>query len=354
MTSAPRSSSWNGRSTPTRSASRLLLMTASALGDRFGRTAPVRGLAWGCSRRPRRRARLAPGVGWLIAGARPYRGRRRGDRHAARRSALPERGLPARAARLGDGDLRRRDRPGGRRRPGHGGRHHRGDLVAVDLLGSTSRSPSSRSRSCSVASRRASGPPAGLRLRRPGARDGRGARARVGARCARENAAGWGSVEVGRDARGGRAWLTAAFVAWERARCARRCCRCGCSASRAFLRRANAAIFFLNGSMDRARCSSWRSSSRPALGQGAAPRRDATAALGPHPVCWSLPRAGALVNRLGERPADRRRPAPTGDGDGVARADRDPERRVCAADRADGALRLRLSRWRSPPPRSPS
>ena len=106
-------------------------MTGAALGDRYGR----RNLyAVGLASSPPSSAAcaLAPDVGWLIA-ARAVQGA-----GAALLMplglALPERGLPARAARCGDRDLQRDHRAGRGQRPARRRRRRRGPRLAVDLL----------------------------------------------------------------------------------------------------------------------------------------------------------------------------------------------------------------------------
>ena len=108
----------------------VLLMTAAAVGDRFGRRrVSAIGLgvfAVGSAACARARGRLAD------RGAHGP-GHRRGDGHAAGAGAA-ERGRPAAAPRLGDGDLRRGDRAGGRGGAGARRRDHPGHRLAVDLL----------------------------------------------------------------------------------------------------------------------------------------------------------------------------------------------------------------------------
>ena len=109
----------------------VLLMTAAALGDRLGRRRVfAAGLMMfavssaGCA--------LAPDAATLIA-ARAVQGAGAATDHADGASAA-ERRVPARAARLGDRDLRRHDRAGRGGRAGARRRGHPGTRLAVDLL----------------------------------------------------------------------------------------------------------------------------------------------------------------------------------------------------------------------------
>ena len=88
-----------------------------------------------------------------------------------------------------------------------------------------------------------------------------------------------------------------AFVARERRR--RRCCRCGCSGSRAFSA-GNAAIFFLSAALTGA-VFFMAQFLQVVLGHGPL---DAGLRLLPWGVTPFLvaPRAGALADRIGERP----------------------------------------------------
>ena len=131
----------------------VLLMTAAALGDRFGRRRMfAAGLALfalasaACA--------LAPGIGWLIA-ARAVQGA-----GAALVMTLAlragQRRLPARAARLGARDLLRAHRPRGGERPARRRRDHRGHRVAVDLLAQRADRARARPARAARACRRAS------------------------------------------------------------------------------------------------------------------------------------------------------------------------------------------------------
>ena len=109
----------------------VLLMTAAALGDRFGRR---RLFAAGIGLFVARLGRLRAGAVGRRAdrGARGA-GRRRGAGHDAGAGAGRRR-LPAGAPRRGARDLLRRQRPRRRRRPAGRRRGHPGDRLAVDLL----------------------------------------------------------------------------------------------------------------------------------------------------------------------------------------------------------------------------
>jgi hypothetical protein len=108
----------------------VLLITAAAVGDRFGQD--VRG----------RSGVVLGGLGGERAGARRRLGDRRARRPGRRRGLDHAAGagaadgcVPAREARRGDRCLQRDHRAGGRERSAGGRRGGRGDRLAVDLLG---------------------------------------------------------------------------------------------------------------------------------------------------------------------------------------------------------------------------
>ena len=124
----------------------VLLMTASALGDRFGRRRLfAAGLALFALASRGLRARADRG----LADRRPHRpGRGRGVRHAARARARRAPRSPPSAAASAMGALQGLTGPGGRERAGHRRRDRRRASPGSGSSGSTSRSGCSPSRSC--------------------------------------------------------------------------------------------------------------------------------------------------------------------------------------------------------------
>jgi EmrB/QacA subfamily drug resistance transporter len=269
----------------------VLLMTASALGDRFGRRR-LFATGLGLFALASATCALAPGVGWLIA-ARAVQG---AGAALVMPSALavlnaafpPERrgwamgifgGVTGLAPLVG---------------PMLGGAITQGiawpwifwinvpiGLLAIPLV--LTRVPESY------------GPRAGLDL--PGVALGTGAALGLVWGLVRGNAAGWGSPEVVGALTAG-ALLVAAFIAWERR------ARAPMLPLRLFRSRAfsagNAAVFFLNASLTGA-VFFMAQFQQTALGQGPL---DAGLRLLPWGITPVLiaPRAGALADRIGERP----------------------------------------------------
>ena len=155
----------------------VLLMTAAALGDRFGRR---RFYAAGVALFTRRVGGLRARPRHRLADRRPRAaGHRRGVRDAARPRA-PERRLPARAARRGDRHLQRHHRARRGQRAARRRRGRRGHRLDLDLLAQRPDRPARRPARAGADGRepRRAHP---ARPPRAGARDGRRARARVGA-----------------------------------------------------------------------------------------------------------------------------------------------------------------------------
>ena len=169
----------------------VLLMTAAALGDRFGRRRRVRRRhralrhrLRGVRARPeRRRADRRP--------RRAGRGRRGG--HHARPHARRRR-HPARAPRRRPRRLLRRQRPGRGRRAARGRRRHPGPGLAVDLLAERADRRRARAARARAGPRE---PRPGLRARPPGPRRSSApACSAIVWALVRGNAAGWASAEV--------------------------------------------------------------------------------------------------------------------------------------------------------------
>ena len=214
----------------------VLLMTAAALGDRFGRRRfYAAGLALftlasaACALGPRHR---------LADRRRAAAGHRRGVRDAARPRA-PERRLPAREARRRDRHLQRHHRARRRQRAARRRRGRPGHRLDVDLLAQRPDRPARRSRWCWRGSTRASARAA--RSTSAGSRSsGRGARAGVGTRARQRGGLGQrrGRRVARRRGRAGRGLRRAGSGAR-----LRRCCRCASSArarSRPATRRSSA------------------------------------------------------------------------------------------------------------------
>ena len=191
----------------------VLLMTAAALGDRFGRRRMFAAGLGAVRAWPRRPARSRPA---RLADRRAGRaGRRRGARHAAGAGAAERaRSRPSGAA-AALGHLQRRDRARRARRPGGRRRGHPGPRLAVDLLAQRADRRSSLDPARRCARMRESHGPRRARSTCPAWCWSPAARSGVVWGLVRGNAAGWGSAEVvGALARRRSRW-SARSSAWE-------------------------------------------------------------------------------------------------------------------------------------------
>ena len=328
----------------------VLLMTGAALGDRFGRRRLLRRRAGRSSPLASAACALAPERRRADRGARAP-GRRRGVRDAARPHAA-ERRLPARAARRGDRHLQRDHRPRRRERAARRRRGRRGHRLARGSSGSTCRSASSL---IPLVLRRMRGElrAATPRSTSPASRwSRRGALGhRLGARARQRAPAGAALEVVGALAGGRRCWSRRSSPG----SCAR---REPMLPMRFFRSRA-----LLGG--QRARSSSTFASlfgARLLLRPVPADRRSATAPLdaGLRLLPWTAtlffvaPVAGALVDRIGERPFMVAGLPLQAVGLGWIALIAEPGLAYAAAGRAADASPASASRWRSRPRRTPS